>query len=51
VRKLKAVLKNDKLGKPSGGGMSAEEMAAFLAILAAENSGGDNGEWIEGFED
>jgi hypothetical protein len=26
-------------------------MAAFLAILAAENSGGDNGEWIEGFED
>ena len=46
VRKLKAALKNEKLGKPGGGGgMSAEELAALLAILAAEDSGGENGGW------
>ncbi|CAM6000732.1 unnamed protein product [Sphagnum balticum] len=43
VRKLKAALRADKLGKPGGGGgMSPEELAALLAILAAEDSGGDN---------
>jgi hypothetical protein len=46
VRKLKAALKADKLGKPGGGGgMSAEELAALLAILAAEDSGAENGGW------
>lgn len=44
IRKLKEALKKDKLGsQKGGGGMTAEELAALLAILAAEDSGGDNG--------